>query len=158
MKKIFLLLIIFLITGCTNQKALEKQYYKYINDVNECDYFANESYPFDINITLKKLNDEYLIYHVYIDNPKEDLYDIKALITHNYKTSDIFPSSGLYEEPLDLLMQEDNKDYVKGIILSGYIETDKNIEDIDITFKALIKVKNKLGYYEEFCYMKSFNK
>ncbi len=156
MKKAFLILIIFLITGCTNQKALEKQYYKYINDVNECDYFANESYPFDINITLEKLNDNYLIYHVYIDNPKEDLYDIKALVTHNYKTDDVFPSSGLYEEPLNLLMNINSKNYIKGIILSGYIETTKDINDIDITFKALIKARNKYGYYEESCYMQSF--
>ena len=52
MKKVFLLLIILLLVGCTNQKSLEKQYYKYINDVNECEYFEDTKYPFDINITL----------------------------------------------------------------------------------------------------------
>lgn len=157
MKKAFLLLMILFLVGCTNQKSLEKQYYKYINDVNECEYFEDTKYPFDINITLEKLNNNYLIYRVYMDNPKEDLYDIKALITHNYKTNDVFPSSGLYENPLNLMMNESSKDYVKGIILSGYIETNKNIKDIDITFKTLIKLKNRLGYYEEFCYKKSFN-
>ena len=50
MKKAFLLLVILLLFGCTNQKTLEKQYYKYVNDVNQCDYFIDEEYPFDINI------------------------------------------------------------------------------------------------------------
>jgi hypothetical protein len=55
-----------------------------------------------------------------------------------------------------LLTNINSKNYIKGIILSGYIETTKDINDIDVTFKALIKARNKYGYYEESCYMQSF--
>jgi len=156
-KALIILFTVLLICGCSKQKELEERYYDYVKETNECVYFNDQEYPFDIDITLEKLNDNYLIYRVFIDNPKENLYDIEALVTHNYETDDVFPSSGLYEEPLDLLINEDSEDYIKGIILSGYIETTTSIEDINITFKALIKAKSKFGYYEEFCYEKSFS-
>lgn len=160
MKRVFLILVItILFCGCESkeQKILEKAYYSYVEYTNKCSYFEDIDYPFAINITLEKLNDNYLIYRLYIDNPTEDLYDLEVLVTHNFKTSDVFPSSGLYENPLDLLTNPSDSNYIKGIILSGYIETNKDINDIDITFKALIKAKNKLGYYKEFCYEKVFN-
>ncbi len=160
MKKAFLILLLtILLCGCEakKQKILEKAYYNYIEYVNKCSYFEDTKYPFNIDITLERLNDNYLVYRLYIDSPTENLYDIEALVTHNYQTTDVFPSSGLYESPLDLITDANNANYVKGIILSGYIETNKSINNLDITFKALVKVKDKLGYYKEFCYKKVFN-
>ncbi len=154
MKKLFLILIILLLVGCSNQK--ENLYYQYVEDVNKCVYFINEEYPFNIDIALERLNDDYIMYSLYIDNSNEDLYDIKAMIIHDYETNDVFPSSGLYEEPLDLITNTKSSDYIKGIILSGYIETKENIEDLNITFRALIKARSKLGYYKEYCYVKAF--
>lgn len=148
-----------LLCGCSrsNQKELENKYYIYVKDTQECIYFSDIEYDFDLQITLEKLNDDYLIYRLYIDHPKDDIYDVEALITHDFKTEDVFPSSGLYEEPLSLYKNAESEDYIKGIILSGYIETNKEIKDLDITFKTLIRAKNRLGYYKEYCYEKDYN-
>ena len=158
MKKIVLFIFIILLVGCTSkeQKVLESNYYSFIESTEKCVYDSEEVPPFDTTITLEVLNDNTLIYRMYLDNPKEDIYNIEAMIIHNKKTEDIFPSSGLYEEKLNLVMDQKNKGYIKGIILNGYIDYTGDINEVGTDFKVLVRYQDKFKINYEYCYYRHF--
>ena len=146
MKKIIILIIFILITGCTSkeQKALEREYFDMIEQASNCS--KSEEMPFNIELIFNELVDNYYVYRLYIDEPKEEITDIEAIVIHNQKTKDIFPTTGIYESKLSLKPNYINDNYVKGIILIGYLNSDK------ATFKAFIKYNNQTA-----CYVKTFN-
>ena len=72
MKIVIILLSIFILTGCNNENAKDKEYHSYVNILKESTEFESEL-PFDISIYLKKLNDDEVTYKVIIDNPKKEL-------------------------------------------------------------------------------------
>lgn len=144
MKKIFLLVIIsLLLTGCYNSNySKEKlEYDNYIEELKEAneDKFLN-NIPFDINVYFDKDIDSEITFRVIIDNPKEAIKNIKAIAIHNYKTEDIFPTSGIFEDPLSLIPNviDKDKNEVEGIILVGYINFNKELEAFDGTVKVLV--------------------
>ncbi len=148
MKKIILLTILFLVVACNKTNSLEKEYYSFVKETELCET-TTEDIPFNVDITLEKLTEDYWIYRLYLDEPTIEMNNIKAIITHNYETTDIFPTSGLYEKPLTLDPNEINqaKNKVKGIILVGYIKTKDDINKI--IFKVLIKYNDRSICYEE---------
>lgn len=152
MKKVILLTIIFLLAGCSNkeQKLLEDKYYKMVNLAKDC--IKSDDVPFNIELTLNELTNDYLVYRLYLDEPKEEIHNIEAIVIHDYKTNDIFPTTGIYESKLNLIPNEINEEAnkVKGIILIGYIES--NIKDFKGTFKSYIKYNN-----QHVCYVKTFD-
>ena len=79
MKIVIILLSIFILTGCNNENAKDKEYYSYVNILKESTEFESEL-PFDISIYLKKLNNDEVTYKVIIDNPKKELKYIEAII------------------------------------------------------------------------------
>ncbi len=138
MKKIlkFLICFIFLLTGCANQ-AISKEkltYQKYINELNSINN-STEIIPFDIEIKVDKLTNDINMYQFIMDNVSESLYDVEALIIHDKKTDDIFPSIGVFDNKENLLKNKKPT----GIVLVGYIDNDKSK---NITFKVLIKYKD----------------
>lgn len=147
MKKIIIvLLFICLIGGCTNKISDEELIYdKYLRELKQIDHY-DEKLDFDINITIDKLNEEELVYRVYIDNPKVDMNEIEALVIHDKKTDDVYPSSGIFEEPLSLKVNREEDD-PKGIILGGYIDYKESIDRFNGIFKVMIKYKSKTVYY-----------
>lgn len=155
MKKILILLfIILIISGCTSkkQRVLETEYYKMVELAHNCS--QNSLLPFDVNLTLNELVDGYLVYRLYIDNPKESINNIEAIAIHDYKTNDVFPNSGIYEDKLNLIPnvinEKENK--VKGIILIGYISYEGDLKEFKSTFKSFIKYNNASG-----CFIKEYN-
>lgn len=136
---IFLSLII-LLCGCTDDKiAKEKKIYdKYIKELKEVNE-SSKDYPFNIEIKYDKLVDGIYRYQVIIDSALEDIYDIEAIAIHNKKTDDVYPSIGIFDEKESL---EVNKK-PSGIILVGYIDSDKKIDESNCKIKLLIKYKNK---------------
>ena len=95
-------------------------------------YISNRYGPFYID----NVNENRIIYQVIIDNPQIETDNVTALVIHDGKTNDIFPSVGIVDEPINLNID-------KGIILLGYID-----QTSDINFKVLIETNNQQYIYE----------
>lgn len=139
MKKIIsIILMVLILTSCTSsKKSLEKKYSNYIKELKSVTK-TSDDIPFDIEVSFDKLTDNEVRYQVIIDNSKEDIYSIEALAIHNKKTDDIFPSIGIFDDKENLLVNKKPS----GIILVGYIDYEKDIEDFKCEIKVLIKYKD----------------
>ena len=126
MRKI-LLLICILLVGCSNSV-----YDNYVKELKNSE--PSSEIPFDIEFNIDNVNENRIIYQVIIDNPKVDASGVKALVIHDAKTEDIFPSVGIVDETINLNEQ-------KGIILMGYINKTE-----DINFKVLIETDQRYVY------------
>lgn len=141
------ILIIFMTFGCVNDdnaktdsvKNVEKNkdiYIKYVQKLKNVDK-SSSNLPFDVSVTYEKLDEEEIRYEVTIDNPKEEVKNIKALAVHNRQTDDVFPSIGIFDDPIDLKQDSSSK----GIILVGYIPYEGNIDEFQCEMKIIITYK-----------------
>jgi len=140
-KTIIITLISFMLFGCTQNKLdLQKDtYLSFKEELLDNNNFTNEEeLNFDLNISIDRINDEEISYKAIIDNPKENMYNIKALVIHDHFTEEIFPSIGIFDDSIDLL--NDNEE-VKEITLVGYIKTTKDIENLNI--KVYVEYTNE---------------
>jgi len=147
MKKIFLIIVCILLCGCDIKESEELKIYKnYINELNKIEK-VNTNLPFNINIYIDKIIETEVMYRVIIDNPKIALRNIEVLVTHDKYTEDIFPSSGIFDDKLNLIPNVINKssNYVEGIILVGYIPFEEEIESLNATFKVYFKYEDDEG-------------
>ena len=126
MKKL-LVLLCFLLVGCSNSV-----YDNYVKELKNSE--PSSEIPFDIEFNIDNVNENRIIYQIIIDNPKVDASSVKALVIHDAKTEDIFPSVGIVDETINLNEQ-------KGIILMGYINKTE-----DINFKVLIETDQRYVY------------
>lgn len=142
MKKIILVLFIsiILLTGCTDQK-LVKQKEKYVSYIQKLKTKNNSTkeLPFKIETRYDKLTNNEIRYQVIIDDVKEDIYNIEAIVIHNKQTNDVFPTIGIFDEKQDLLKNKKPS----GIILVGYIDYQQDIKDFKCKLKVLIKYETK---------------
>ena len=132
MKKIILIIIsIFLIIGCSKSESKElKMYNAYVKELKNIEE-SNTDIPFEINIKVNKLENNILSYTALLDRKNITMKNIEALLIHDKKTENSFPSIGIFEETITL--DENNKE--KGIKLTGYLNNDNT----NITFKFMIK-------------------
>lgn len=160
MKKLLILFSIALLAGCanvevSNNSAIEKEKESYLAIKNDLDtyleYDSLEEVPCNITFSIDKTSEEELSYRVILDNPQIDMYNIKALLIHDYFTEDIFPSIGIFDETANLIV---NDEEVKGIQLVGYIETSKNI---DINLKLYLEYTDVNGNINQIYYKYSPN-
>ena len=144
MKKILIiLLLIFFLCGCTNVSKEKEEYLDYIDELKEVKESSKE-YPFNIEVKYDKITKKEIRYQVILDSIKEDIIDITMIAYHDKKTSDIYPSIGIFDEKESLL--KDKKP--SGLILVGYIPYKGDIEDFNITLKVLVKYKIKNKEYK----------
>lgn len=129
MKK--LLFLVILLVGCSKSNVYDMYVEKLKNDEN-----ISRDIPFNIEFNIDNVNDNRIIYQVIIDEPKVEATNVKALVIHDVKTKDIFPSVGIVDEPIDLQKE-------KGIILIGYVD-----QTDDINFKLLIETEDNQYIYE----------
>ena len=103
--------------------------------------------PFEIEVSIDSLVEGELVYSVVIDQPKVPMKNIKALVVHDAKTTDIFPSVGIFDTPLNLIPNEvdQEKKNVKGIALVGYIETDKSVGAFHMNVRVLVSYEDEEG-------------
>lgn len=157
MKRLILIICLLFITGC-NQNNNQEQINLYSSFIKETKQYesknVNKNLPFDINVYLEKVIDEEITYRVIIDNPKEKIKNIKAIAIHNYETKDIYPTSGIFEEPLNLIpnVVDLSNNNAKGVILIGYIDYADKLEKFDGIIKILIKYTNHKGNTEKVYY------
>ncbi len=148
MKKIFIVIVLFLFLtlGCTlndtktpsisKEETEKKEYIKYVKKLKSVSDSSNDI-PFDINIEYDKLTDEEIQYQVVIDNPKDKITDIKAIAIHDKQTDDVFPSIGIFDDSVNLILGEKPE----GIVLVGYIPFEDKLEKFDCEFKVLVSYK-----------------
>ncbi len=140
MKKVLLILLmsVVLLTGCTDQKLVKEKekYVSYIQDLKKVNK-STKGLPFDIETRYDKLTNNEVRYQVILDNVKENIYDIEAIVIHNKQTNDVFPSIGIFDEKQNLL--KDKKP--SGVILVGYIDYQQDIRNFSCKLKVLIKYK-----------------
>lgn len=148
MKKILVVIVLLLLTGCTNKVEEDKYaYLEYKNNLEEQkDFVSQESLEFNTYFNLVRETEEKVTYSLVIDSPKVNMNNVKALLIHDFVTDDIFPSVGIFDEPVTL-----HKDSNDKIVLEGSIQT---IDDIsDTKFKLYLEYVDDDGlensiYYE----------
>lgn len=126
MKKILICLVLLLV-GCTNSS-----YSSFVDKAKGSS--ETNDIPFNIEFFIDD-SDDVLVYQVVIDEAKIDLNNVKAIVIHNVKTDNIFPSIGVVDDPVNI------NEETKGINLVGYVEK-QNIE-----FKVYIETNNNSYSY-----------
>lgn len=148
-KRILLVLLLFIFTGCSNKNEVEKSEYIAVksNLLEENIYTLAEDLPLDILVNIDRKTEEKVSYSVSFSNPKENMYDIEAMVIHNYYNDDLFPTIGLFDKKGELLVSDD-----KIIELSDTIETNKNLSTINLELKTYIQYKDENGEKKEIYY------
>ena len=152
MKRTYLLLIIslFFISGCENKEEVTKNEYLAMKNetLDEANYI-NDYLPLDIIVYIDRVGEEEVCYKVTLANPQENMHDIKALVVHNYYTEDIFPSIGLFDDDESLIVGNEE---VRGIELVGYIDTTKDIDELNLELKIWIQYIDDNGEVKDIYY------
>ncbi|MGI6329739.1 MAG: hypothetical protein ACOXZR_02635 [Bacilli bacterium] len=155
-KKLLLIFLLILITSCSNDVKIEKEVYnQFLKEItNATEDKFNKTLPFDIDVSFDALKEIEIAYQVTIDNPRENIRNIKVIAVHDQETKDLFPTSGIFEEPLNLIPNVVNLDsnYVKGIILVGYIPYTGYIENFTGEIKVLIEYEDDLSNLHQVFY------
>lgn len=150
MRRKILILCCLLLTSCTSN-IYDEHINLYNSLVDETNSYnksdINEYLPFDIEVYFEKVIDSEITYRVILDNPKISINNIKAIVIHNYETKDIYPTSGIFEESLNLIpnVVDLKSNNVKGVILVGYIDYAKDIESFKGTVKVLVEYNDLDG-------------
>ena len=121
MKKILLIIPIFLLLiGCSSKVEDEKfAYIEYKNNLEKQEEFSSSSsLDFNTFFNIEREGDT-VKYSLTINNPKVNMYNIKALLIHDYDTIDTFPSVGIFDETKTLLSGNDNFITLEGTIISS---------------------------------------
>lgn len=145
MKKIIsLIIIIILITGCSQSK--NSDYLASINELRKASTSSNNSYaPFNIGFKVIKENEANIQYTLTLSNPKEPVYNIKVVIVHDYPGNDSYPNIGYNGKEYSLIPKVINEKsgYLKQIVLSGYIDFEGELNTFDATFKVKVEYQDQ---------------
>lgn len=148
MKKLVVLIpLLILLVGCTNKVEENKiAYLEYKNELEAQETFiTEEEMDFNAYFNIER-KEEVVNYSMIINNPTIDMYNIKALLIHDYYQEETFPSVGILDEEVEL-----HKDSEDKITLSGTIQTTSDISNVK--FKLYLEYKDETGlenkiYYE----------
>ena len=150
MKKVLIVIfLLFILTGCENKEEKEKSEYLTMKSELLANSKFTELVDLDCNVivNIDRVSDEKYSYEMIISNPKVNMRNIKAILVHNYYTEDVFPTVGLFNDSKELLVNsEDN------IILKGDIETDKDIDNLNLQLKLLLRYTDENGNKKDIYY------
>ena len=132
-----------------SKQKIKEAYLEYKNDLESQDVYDEEdSLDFDtyFNIIRNKDDNEKVDYSIVIDKPEINMYNVKALLVHDYMNEDAFPSVGIFDDPVTL--RKDSADKIK---LNGTINTTADTGNIN--FKLYLEYTDDNGeenkiYYE----------
>lgn len=151
MKKFYILVFISLVifTGCENKKEeLKNEYLTMKSDLLKSNSFSSsDELPCDIEVNIDRVDEEIVSYEVDVHNCRENMNNVKAILVHNYYTEDIFPSLGLFDEPINLVKEDNNS-----FILKGDIKTNNDIDNLDLVLKLYIKYLDDNGIEKDIYY------
>jgi len=163
MKKIIVLLLVLLLSGCNiiekrNTSEPNERYENMIEIINEHEDFLTSSDYFDIAVDVAAINDGYRFY-VTIDNARVALYDVEAIAIEkgvDYSTT-MAASFGVFEsKEYNLVPNQANPDkgFYKGVTMSGlsnnsvstlYILVQWKSEDMTISQRQVFKLDYAFG-------------
>jgi len=154
MKKLYffvILTVLLITTGCENQEENTKNEYIAMknNLFQESSY--SEELPLEITIHIDRISEEKIDYKVVLENPKENMNEIKAIVVHNHYTEDMYPSIGVFDEPQKLLLNESEEEQ-NMIKITGSIQTIKNISKLNLELKVWIQYVTDLGETKDIYY------
>ena len=152
MKKIHILalIILLILTGCeNNEENIKNEYIAMKNQTFDDKNYQNEAIPVEIITTIERIDEEAINYKVTIKNPQENMHDIKAMVVHNYYNEDVFPSIGVFDEPKNLLIDDDK---TTELVLKDTIKTTKNISKLDLELKIWIEYTDDNGEKKDIYY------
>lgn len=140
-------MILVVMTGCSNKVEEEKYtYLSYKSELQKQEEFDDEEEAdFNSYFDVKRENEEVVTYRLVIDKPKMNMYNVKALLIHDYGTSDVFPSVGIFDDAITLLTDSEDR-----IVLEG--EMEKGQDDEDMVFRLYLEytledgTENKVYY------------
>ena len=155
MKKVLvLLMLVMTLTACSVEVEKdirnEERYFDLVELIRGDQKFKEKSEYFDISTDMAKIDSGYR-YYIFIDNPRIAIYDIEAIalvdgIDYNKVVA---PSVGVLEEVVyNMIPNQTNldKNYVKGIVLSGDIDR----PNIDVKMNVQWKDKTHHDIYSEY--------
>ena len=152
MKKlsILCLLCFLLLSGCENKEEKAKANYMEAKSklIEEKKWIKEQELPLNIEIDIKRLDEERVKYKIIFSDPKEDMNKIKIMAVHNYYSEALYPSIGIFNKETSLLKDNDNQ-----IILEDSLKTTKNIDDLNLKFKIWIQYLNNQNEEKEIYYI-----
>lgn len=158
-KQIIIIIIsMLLLIGCTtNSYKEEKELYNhFINDLMKAklEDFSDDL-PFNLNVYFDKVSDSEITYRIIIDEPKIIMNNIKVIAIHDQKTNDIFPTIGIFDQPLNLIPGDIDLtlNKVGGIILVGYIPYQGKLEDFKCNIKVLLEFEDESSHLNRLFYL-----
>ena len=140
MKRLVVFLSFLFLVGCTSEVEENKYaYLEYKNELEEQETFNNEEeMDFNIFFNIKREDEEIVNYSAIIDSPNINMYNVKALLIHDYLQDEAFPSIGIMDSPVTLLSGSEDKIELKGVIQTIY-----DISNVE--FKLYLEYTDKEG-------------
>lgn len=124
MRKIVVIFICLItLIGCQKKSPLEQL----IESMPQQTY-TTESNQLNVSLDLKTLDDSTIRYRVLIDNPKENLDNVKAIVLCEEAISEEIPSFGFYENDKCHLYKnkiDKENNYYEGLSLMGLTKTEQ---------------------------------
>ncbi len=147
MKKLLILLPLLFIVGCTNKMESEKYtYLAYKKELQNKEVFdENDDADFSSYFNIERENNEIVNYSIIIESPQINMYNVKALLIHDYASDTVYPSVGIFDDPVNLLEGSSDK-----IILEGNIQTTDDISNIN--FKLYLEYQDEDGLSNKIYY------
>lgn len=153
---------LFFLTGCENKEEDDKNEYLAMKSslIETKEYADLENMMCDIIVDIIRIDEEKVEYRVSLSNPKENMNDMKVLVVHNYYTEDVFPTIGLFDNTVDLLIDDNvkniddtaDRDLDNDIELTGVIKTTNDIDELDLELKVLIEYIDDNGEKKDIYY------
>ncbi len=159
MKKLIVsFLIIICLVGCEQKKEESTLYEQYVEELEQQTTFVDD-YPFLIEASTEQITDDEVMYHVIIDSPQEALYQVKAMVIHDQKTEDIYPSIGVLDAPVNLIPGyiKEEEGCVKGIALVGYFPY-QDSSSLDVSFRLMVEWQDQKGVSHKIYILLPFDK
>ena len=104
----------------------------------------NERLDFNTFFNIERDGDR-VNYRLVINNPTCDMKKVRALLINDYVSEEVYPSTGIFDNPIDLLSGSD-----KSIILKGTIVSADDLSDV--CFKLYLEYVNGDNEKEEIYY------
>lgn len=151
MKKVyFLLFCLIFISGCANtEETTKNEYISMKNSIFDEKNYQSDFLPVDIITSIERVNEEDVSYKLVITNPQENMHKVKVLLVHNYYIDDVYPSIGIFDEPKELLF---NNEKEQELILTDTIKTTTNISKLNLELKILIEYTDDNGTKKDIYY------
>ncbi len=154
----FLIILCILLTGCGKEEKVSKeaQTYQHIVEKLKAQSFQNEDLPCHLEVSLEESKSGELMYTVTLDEPKEEMHQVRAVFISLKEKENSYPSIGIFDDRLNMIPNQvdQSKNMVKGIVLVGYLKTSKKPKEYHDTFRLYLNYKTKdqktkTVYYEK---------